>query len=47
MFNFINISSFIPVSSCVGMGPSALLCLGNYNDVKTALSLGQQNETGE
>jgi len=26
MFNFIDICSFIPVSGCVGMGPSALLC---------------------
>jgi len=26
MFNFIDIYSFIPVSGCVGMGPSALLC---------------------
>ena len=28
MFNFIDIYSFIPASACVGMGPSALLCLG-------------------
>jgi len=26
MFNFIDISSFIPVSGCVGMFPGALLC---------------------
>ena len=37
MLNFINIYSFIPVSGCVGMGPSALLCPGVYNAVKTAL----------
>jgi len=29
---------FIPVSGCVGSGPSVLLCLGVYNAVKTALS---------
>jgi hypothetical protein len=28
MLNFINIYSFIPVSGCVGMSPSALLCPG-------------------
>ena len=28
---------FIPVSGCVGKGPSALLCFGAYNAVKTAL----------
>jgi hypothetical protein len=28
---------FIPVSGCVGRGPSALLCLGAYDAVKTAL----------
>ena len=28
---------FIPVSGCVGRGPSALLCLGAYNAVKMAL----------
>ena len=30
---------FIPVSGCVGKGPSALLCPGAYNAVKTALLL--------
>jgi hypothetical protein len=38
MLNFINIYSFIPVSGCVGMGPSVLLCPGAYNAVKMALS---------
>jgi hypothetical protein len=28
MFNFIDINSFIPVSCCVFLGPSALLCPG-------------------
>ena len=28
MFNFIDSYSFIPVRSCVGMGPSALNCPG-------------------
>ena len=28
---------FIPVSGCVGRGPSALLCPGPYYAVKTAL----------
>jgi hypothetical protein len=37
MFNFIDIYSFIPASACVGMGPSALLCLGAYNAAKMAL----------
>jgi hypothetical protein len=36
-FNFIDIYSFIPASACVGMGPSALLCLGAYNAAKMAL----------
>ena len=36
MFNFIDICSFIPVSGCVDMGPSALLFPGGYNVVKTA-----------
>ena len=36
MFNFIDIYSFIPVSGCVDMGPSALLFPGGYNAVKTA-----------
>ena len=35
MFNFIDIYSFIPVSGCVGIGPSALLCPGAYNVIKT------------
>jgi len=30
MFNFIDIYSFIPVSGCVGMGPSALFFPGVY-----------------
>ena len=34
MFNFIDIYSFISASACVGMGPSALLCLGAYNAAK-------------
>jgi hypothetical protein len=29
MFNFIDIYSFIPMSGCVGMGPSALFALGS------------------
>ena len=29
MFNFIDIYSFIPLSGCVGMGPSALFCRGS------------------
>jgi hypothetical protein len=37
MFNFININSFLPVSVCVGRYPSALLCSGAYNAVKTVL----------
>jgi hypothetical protein len=38
MFNFIDtLHIFIPVSGCVGRGPSALLCPGAYNAVKTAL----------
>jgi hypothetical protein len=37
MFNFIDIYSFIPVSACVGMGPSALLCLGACIAAKMAL----------
>ena len=39
MFNFIHIYSFMPVRSCVGRGPSALLCTGAYNAAKTALYL--------
>jgi len=38
MFNFIYIYNFIPMSGCVGMGPSALLCPGAYDAVKMALS---------
>jgi len=37
MVNFIDIYRFNPVSGCVDMGTSALLCLGAYNVVKTAL----------
>jgi hypothetical protein len=37
MFNFIYIYSFITASGCVGVGPSALLCPGTYDAVKTAL----------
>ena len=37
MFIFIDIYSFIPVSGCVGMVPSALLCPGAHNAAKTAL----------
>jgi len=40
MLNFIDNYSFIPVSGCVGMDPSALLCPGAYNVVKTALVCG-------
>jgi hypothetical protein len=40
MFNFIDIYSFIPVSS-IAMGPSALLCLREYNAVKTVLNKTQ------
>jgi hypothetical protein len=32
--------SFIPVSGCVGIGTSALLCPGAYNAVKTVLLKG-------
>jgi hypothetical protein len=39
MFNFIYIYSFIPLSGCVGMGPSALLCPGPRDAVKSALLL--------
>ena len=39
MFNFIDIYSFIPVSGCVGMCTGALLFLGDYDAVKTALLL--------
>ena len=39
MFNFIYIYSFIPMSGCVGIGPSALLFPGARDAVKTALLL--------
>jgi len=39
MFNFIYIYSFIPMSGCVGMGLSALLCTGSRDVVATALLL--------
>jgi len=39
MFNSIYIYSFIPMSGCVGMGPSALLCPGTRDVVKTVLLL--------
>ena len=39
MFNFIDIYSFIPVSSCVDMGPRVLFCPGAYNIVKMALNI--------
>jgi hypothetical protein len=31
------IKSFIPVSGCIGINPSALLCPGSYYAVKAAL----------
>jgi hypothetical protein len=39
MFNFIYIYSFIPMSGCVGIGPSALLFLGASDAVMMALLL--------
>ena len=39
MFNFIYIYSFVPMSGCVGIGPSALLFPGARDAVKTALLL--------
>ena len=39
MFNYIYIYSFIPMSGCVGMDPSALLCPGARDAVKTTLLL--------
>ena len=36
MFNCIYIHSFIPMSGCVGMGPSALLFPGARDAVKAA-----------
>jgi hypothetical protein len=41
MFNFIDIYSFIPVSSCLGRDHSVLLWLRAYNAVKT--TLGETN----
>ena len=43
MFNFIDIYSCMPVCDCVGMGHSALLCLGFYNAVKALLYPGFYN----
>ena len=37
IFDLIDIYSFIPVSGCVGMGPSSLFCPGAFNAVKTTL----------
>ena len=37
MFNCIDIYSFIPVSGCLGRGPTALLFPGAYYAIKTAL----------
>jgi hypothetical protein len=37
MFNLMDNYNFIPVSGCVGRGPSALLCPWAYCAVKTAL----------
>ena len=39
VFNFMYICSFIPMSGCVGMGPSALLFPGTRDAVKPALLL--------
>ena len=39
MFDFIYIYSFIPMSGCVGMGPSAQLFSEARDAVKTALLL--------
>jgi hypothetical protein len=39
MYNFIYSYSFIPMSGCVGMGPSELLFPGVRDAVKTALPL--------
>jgi hypothetical protein len=39
MFNGIYIYSFIPMSGCVGMGPSGLLFRGACDAVKAALLL--------
>jgi hypothetical protein len=52
MLNFINNYSFLPVSGCVGMDTSALLCPVAYNASKTALlkipsNMCIQHKTGE
>ena len=39
MFNSIDNYSFIPVSGCVGMGPSPLFCQRAYNAVWMALNI--------
>ena len=39
ILNFIDIYRFTPVSGCVGMGLSSLLCPGAYDAVKTALRI--------
>ena len=39
MFNFMYIYSFIHMSGCIGLGPSALLCPGARDAAKTALLL--------
>ena len=39
MFNFIDIYSFIPVSSCEVIGPIVMPCPGAYDAVKTALTV--------
>ena len=39
MFNSVDIYSFIPVCSCIGMGPSSLLYLGTYETVTTSLGV--------
>ena len=44
IFNFIEIYSFIPVNSFVGMDISALLFPVAYNAVKTALHEPEEND---
>jgi hypothetical protein len=39
ILNFIDIYRFTPVSGCVAMGLSSLLCPGAYDAVKTALRI--------
>jgi hypothetical protein len=39
ILNFIDIYRFTPVSGCVGMGLSSLLCPWAYDAVKTALRI--------